>query len=321
MDSVDYYRIELEELDLLPEPKNHQLDKMTAIKNKIIDALRKIYVMENNSCKNMYYISGGLSFLNIMKFSEKNIDEKLDNTKLSKYIDYFKTYGVDIVCKGVCFDYIRVQLYNILATEMTESNVKETTENNRSSIYVDDLFVCKIINENILEKRRDNMFDREQKMDKFKKWPQTFMRFQMILNLAYNKFLNKKYYDAIYKMENKHEIINAIYDILCGNGIEKINKEYKNLEDYYVDNEINYMGLLSIIKRTVRSIISGLPEIKDKNNLNEIAEYIYKDSDLVEKNKIIFYKLNRENNSSNMVLEEKYIFNDVCNEIDKQTNK
>lgn len=146
------------------------------------------------------------------------------------------------------------------------------------------------------------------------------MRFQMILNLAYNNYLNQKYYDSLHKMENKNEIIKALCDILCGDGIKKINMEYKDLEDYYMDDKIRYMGLFSIIKRTVRSIKSGIPEINDKKNINEISEYLQKNEELLIKNNIIFFKLVKDT-ENNMTIEKSYIFNNYCNEIMEIFNK
>lgn len=316
MDEKYDYEIDSEDLKLR---KNS--DRLTIMKNKIIESLRKIHDMENKDCLNMYYISGGLSFLNIMKYSEKNIDEKIENTKLEKYTEYFRTYEVDIVCKDSCFDYLRTTLYNILTNELIDHDVKEVTEKNRSLIYIDEEIGCKIINEKILEKIRNNVHENEHKIEKFKKWPQTFMRFQMILNLAYNNFLNRKYYENINNMGNKQEIINAICDMLCGDGINKINTDYTELEDYYNDDNIRYMGLFSIMKRTVRSLRSGLNGIEHMKNINEIGNYLFNNNDLYDKKEIIFFRLKKEEGTNNMILDENYIFEEYCNEMNRLINK
>lgn len=295
-----------------------QHDKFNILKNTLMESLRKLHD-NNHDCANMYYISGGLSFLNIMKYVDKNIDEKINDTLLSKYIDYFRTSGLDIVCKDNCFDHIRTSLYNILTETLYSYEIKEVTINNRSMIYTNETVICKIINEKILERKRNNT-DNKQTIEKFTKWPQTFMRFQMILNLTYNDYLNQKYYDSLHKMENKNDIVRALCDVLCGDGIQKINTEYKDYEDYYTDDKIRYMGLFSILKRTVRSIKSGLPEINDKKNINEISNYLLDNKDLLTKNNIIFFKLIKDIDN-NMTIENSYIFNNYCNEIMNIINK
>ena len=296
-------------------------DKTHILKNTTINSLRLLHGAEIE-CSELYYISGGQSFLNIMKYMDKNIEEKINDTMLSKYIDYFKTFGLDIVCKDKCFDLYRISIYNILTVVLYQHKIREITENHRSLIYVDDIVVCKIVNENHLEKIREERESKDsdkKRLKPFIKWAQTFMRFQMILNLAYNNLLNPKYYERINKMENKQEITKAIYDILCGDGISKLNLEYKDLEDYYVDNNVRYMGLLSILKRTARSIINGLPEMEGKTNLCAIVKQMNK-SELLDE-KFMFFKLNKIKDTNNLIIEKSDIFECYCKQLGRSIKK